>query len=95
MRWKALSNQMCKYFHFIFASNIENETFFPWYSIKVTESKEELIITSGQGKAVIHANPFRIDFYRNNVLYVQANAKGLFKFEHYRNKPANEWVESI
>lgn len=58
--------------------------------IKVTENNAELTITCKQNKAVIHAAPFKIDFYRNDVLFVTANAKGLFKFEHYRNKPVKE-----
>lgn len=56
----------------------------------MTESGFELFITCGQNKAVISAKPFKIDFYRNEVLFVSANAKGLFKFEHFRTKPANE-----
>ncbi|XP_031625087.1 neutral alpha-glucosidase AB-like isoform X1 [Contarinia nasturtii] len=58
----------------------------PDVRIKVTESKTDIIITCGQNKAVIHATPFKIDFYRNEMLFVSANAKGLFKFEHYRTK---------
>lgn len=61
-------------------------------SIKVSETNSEVILTCGQNKAVIHASPFTIDFYRNDVLYVTANSKGLFKFEHYRTKPVKEWV---
>lgn len=50
-------------------------------------SKKELIVTSGANKAVIHADPLKIDFYNNNYLVVSVNAKGLFKFEHLRTKP--------
>lgn len=56
----------------------------------MSETKTEIIITCGQNKAVIQAEPFKIDFYRKDVLFVTANAKGLLKFEHYRNKPVKE-----
>lgn len=56
----------------------------------MSETNSEIIISCGQNKAVIHAAPFKIDFYRNDLLYVTANAKGLFKFEHYRTKPVKE-----
>lgn len=58
------------------------------YSIEVEKSNSnDLVIKHGQNKAVIHASPFEIDFYQNEVLFVSANAKGLLKFEHYRTKP--------
>lgn len=53
----------------------------------MSESETEIIVSCGQNKAVINVKPFKIDFYRNEVLFVSANAKGLFKFEHYRTKP--------
>lgn len=57
--------------------------------IKVTETSEkEITVTSGSNKAVVHATPFKIDFYKNNILVVSANSKGLFRFEHLRPKPA-------
>lgn len=51
------------------------------------KSDKEIIISSGTNKAIIHAAPFRIDFYSNNVLTVSVNAKGLMRFEHLRVKP--------
>lgn len=60
------------------------------YRVKVSETNSEVVITCGANKAVIHAAPFKIDFYRNDFLFVTANAKGLFKFEHYRKKPVKE-----
>lgn len=57
------------------------------FSIKVTETTSEIIIKCGVNKAVVHASPFNIEFYRNDTLVVSANAKGLFKFEHLRTKP--------
>lgn len=65
--------------------------FFIEYSIKVTEkSDSEIVVVCGKNKAVVHAIPFKIDFYSDNVLTVSANAKGLFRFEHLRKKPVNE-----
>uniref|UniRef100_A0A1B0AK62 Glucosidase II subunit alpha n=1 Tax=Glossina pallidipes TaxID=7398 RepID=A0A1B0AK62_GLOPL len=53
------------------------------------EDQNEVVLTSGHNKAVIVADPFRIDFYENNVLAVSANAKGLMNFEHLRKKSFN------
>ncbi|XP_055374971.1 neutral alpha-glucosidase AB [Condylostylus longicornis] len=50
------------------------------------QNKGEFVITSGPNKAIIYADPFRIDFYQNDVLTVQANAKGLMRFEELRRK---------
>lgn len=61
-----------------------------FYRIKVTESSSDLILTVGAYKAVIHGSPFSIDFYKNDILYVSANAKGLLKFEHLRTKPVKQ-----
>lgn len=61
--------------------------------IKVTESSDsQIIVTCGVNKAVIHAVPFKIDFYSNDVLTVSANAKGLFRLEHLRTKPVHEAI---
>lgn len=61
--------------------------FLRFHSIRVTEpSDKEIELTAGPNRAVIHAKPFRIDFYQNDVLTVSANAKGLMRFEHLRKK---------
>lgn len=61
-------------------------------SIKVNEQSEsEIVVTCGVNKAVIHAVPFKIDFYNDGVLSVSTNAKGLFHFEHLRKRPVNEY----
>lgn len=59
-----------------------------FHSIKVTEQSDtQIVITAGpHNRAVIVAQPFRIDFYQNDVLTVSANAKGLMRFEHTRSK---------
>ncbi|XP_017491998.1 PREDICTED: neutral alpha-glucosidase AB-like [Rhagoletis zephyria] len=56
-------------------------------SIKVHEGDTEFTITSGPNKAVVTADPFRVDFYQNDILTVSVNAKGLMTFEHLRPKP--------
>lgn len=37
-------------------------------------------------RAVLIPNPFRVDFYKNNILVLSANAKGLMRMEHLRTK---------
>lgn len=43
---------------------------------------------------MVVADPFRIDFYQNNVLTVSVNAKGLMTFEHLRPKPQELGTDS-
>ena len=63
-------------------------TFSYLFSLTVeSENKNEIVLSSGSNKAVIVADPFRVDFYENNVLVVSANARGLMNFEHIRPKP--------
>ncbi|XP_037807600.1 neutral alpha-glucosidase AB [Lucilia sericata] len=57
------------------------------------EDKSEIVLASGNNKAVIAADPFRVDFYENSVLVVSANARGLMNFEHLRNKPQTNQEE--
>ncbi|KAH8416821.1 hypothetical protein KR222_005999, partial [Zaprionus bogoriensis] len=54
--------------------------------IRVQESDGQLIITADNSKAVIHGDPFRIDFYEKDVLVVSVNAKNWLYFEHLRQK---------
>lgn len=37
-------------------------------------------------KVVITAVPFKIEFYKADTLVAVVNARGLFTFEHLRNK---------
>jgi len=50
------------------------------------ETDGEIVITSEKNKAVIHGDPFRIDFFENDVLVVSVNAKNWLYFEHLRQK---------
>ena len=38
-------------------------------------------------KLVVQASPFRVDAYSDGVLVLSGNARGLFRFEHTRQKP--------
>lgn len=37
-------------------------------------------------KAVIHASPLKIEFYKGDVMVAVVNGRGLFEFEHFRKK---------
>ena len=43
-------------------------------------------VVMGSHKLAVTAKPLKIDFYSNGVLVVSANARGLLKFEQYRQK---------
>lgn len=53
----------------------------------VEKTKERVVVKNGNGKAIINANPFRVDLYSGEELVISANAKGLMRFEHIRQKP--------
>ncbi|XP_017085755.1 neutral alpha-glucosidase AB [Drosophila eugracilis] len=57
------------------------------------ETDGEIVITSDKNKAVIHGDPFRIDFYENDVLVVSVNAKNWLYFEHLRQKAQEQTPE--
>ena len=54
----------------------------------VDRSQDGFTLTFGSSRAVVKAKPLKIDVYSGDTLVVSANARGLLKFEHYRNKPA-------
>ncbi|XP_055843079.1 neutral alpha-glucosidase AB-like [Episyrphus balteatus] len=58
-----------------------------------TSDGSSILITSGENKAVLTLDPFRIDFYQNDVLSVSVNAKRLMRFEHIRRKSSGEPME--
>lgn len=57
------------------------------------ETDGEIVITSEGNKAVIHGDPFRVDFYENDVLVVSVNAKNWLYFEHLRQKSQEQPAE--
>lgn len=72
-------------------------------SLKVEATDaSEILVTSGENKALLTIDPFRIDFYRNDVLTLVVNAKNLLRFEHIRRKSddvptedPDEWEEKF
>ncbi|XP_076065923.1 glucosidase 2 subunit alpha isoform X2 [Oratosquilla oratoria] len=62
--------------------NLEGEKF-----QVVDQSKDGFTIKTGTCKVVVISHPLRLDFYQGEDLVVSANARGLLKFEHYRQKP--------
>lgn len=56
-------------------------------SIKVTSTASEITVAAGGNKAIIHASPFKIDFYQGETLSTSVNSRGLMNFEHLRKKP--------
>lgn len=53
-----------------------------------SKSENEVIVSSGKNKVIIQAWPLKVDFYRDELLAVSVNEKGLIKIEHLRTKPA-------
>ncbi|XP_032679832.1 neutral alpha-glucosidase AB isoform X2 [Odontomachus brunneus] len=53
----------------------------------VEKTAESIIVTKGENKAILYINPFKVDLYFQDVLAISANARGLMRFEHLRNKP--------
>ncbi len=47
----------------------------------------EAKLGDNKNKVLVNANPFRIDVYSEDKLVISANQRGLFKFEHFRQKP--------
>ncbi|KAF7271187.1 hypothetical protein GWI33_015912 [Rhynchophorus ferrugineus] len=54
----------------------------------VARNLEQVTVSSGDSKVVLTAKPLKIEFYTKDKLVNVVNSKGLFAFEHYRNKPA-------
>ncbi|KAL3275815.1 hypothetical protein HHI36_020559 [Cryptolaemus montrouzieri] len=48
--------------------------------------KDEVIVQSGDNKAVLKSEPFKIEFYKASNLVAVVNGRGLFDIEHLRTK---------
>ena len=59
---------------------------FSHFSMEVEQKRDEVIVTFGENKVVIQAEPFRLDFIVEDELVTSVNARGLMKFEHTRKK---------
>lgn len=60
----------------------------------LNRDQNEVTIQSADNKAVIKANPFKIEFYKSETLVAVVNGRGLFNIEHLRQKPAAEGEEN-
>ncbi len=36
---------------------------------------------------LLHAKPFRLDLFTNDIFVMSVNSKNMFNFEHHRKKP--------
>lgn len=50
----------------------------------VDRNKESVSVQFRDNKAVLTASPFKIEFYKADVLVAVVNGNGLFEFEHLR-----------
>ncbi|XP_054256929.1 neutral alpha-glucosidase AB-like [Macrosteles quadrilineatus] len=56
--------------------------------LEIAEKTENSVtVKCGANKVVLVGAPFRLDVYTGDVLTISANARGLMRFEHHRNKP--------
>lgn len=57
--------------------------------MNITKSDENFVEgTFGKtAKFILHAKPFRLDLFINDIFVISMNSKNLFNFEHYRKKP--------
>lgn len=57
---------------------------------EVQRSETGFSLVFGQVRAELQAKPLLLNIFRDDKLVVALNAKGLLKYEHYRNKPQNQ-----
>lgn len=53
----------------------------------VEKTTTHITVANGPNKAILHVSPFKIDVYSGDRLVISANARGLMRFEHIREKP--------
>lgn len=61
----------------------------------LSRDKASVTIQFRDNKAVIYASPFKIEFYKADVVVAVINARGLFEYEHFRKKKEEGWVMMI
>ncbi|XP_067119018.1 neutral alpha-glucosidase AB-like [Centruroides vittatus] len=67
----------------------------PETNLQITnQDSEGITATFGNNKAVVTANPFRIDVYTNDQLVISVNPRGLMRFEHHRLKDQGKQVKN-
>lgn len=53
----------------------------------VNRNKDDASIQLGNNKATLRSDPFKIEFYQDELLVAVVNSRNLFEFEHLRTKP--------
>jgi alpha 1,3-glucosidase len=53
----------------------------------VERTENSVTLKCGESKLVLVGAPFRVDVYTGDTLTISANARGLMRFEHHRDKP--------
>ncbi|XP_014206129.1 neutral alpha-glucosidase AB isoform X2 [Copidosoma floridanum] len=53
----------------------------------VEKTSTHITVKNGKNKAILHVNPFKVDFYVGNQLVISTNDRGFMRFEHLRTKP--------
>ncbi|ERL92990.1 neutral alpha-glucosidase AB [Dendroctonus ponderosae] len=57
------------------------------------QTDNSMTVKAESQKVVITADPLKLEFYYGDEVQTVVNARGLFAFEHYRNKPADGEVD--
>lgn len=52
----------------------------------VESTTSQVIVANGPNKAVLKVRPFQVEMYSGDKLVIVANARGLMRLEHLRNK---------
>lgn len=59
-----------------------------WDRLNIIEKTAEFVsVNAGANRVTVYAIPFRVDFFSRDELVISANARGLMRFEHMRQKP--------
>ena len=60
----------------------------PADNVKITQDPLtlQIVIRSGKNRAILQTDPFKVDLYADGKLVVSANADGLMRFEHLRER---------
>ncbi|XP_044733910.1 neutral alpha-glucosidase AB [Chrysoperla carnea] len=56
----------------------------------VSRNEDEITIKNGDNAVKLIRSPFRIDFFSDTEFVASVNARGLFKFEHYRKNDQSD-----
>lgn len=96
IKWRELLMESHKYQSITQVPTIKNNLLqlHLFFRLEVLErDKDKIIVRSGDNKAVVNANPIKIEFFQNDNLVAIVNGKGLFNMEHLRTKAPEGLVE--